>query len=518
MPVLFACKKDSSLRLCIDYRALNKITIKNKSPIPRINELFDQLHGAQYFTKIDLDYAYHQIRIHPEDVPKTAFNTQFGHFEFIVLTFGFTNAPATFQTLMTWIFMPFLGRSVVVYLDNILIFSKTKEEHVLHIREVLETLCEHKLYAKLKKCTFMTDHVEYLGHIVSSEGIRTDPAKTAVVRDWPQPNNISELRAFLGLANYYRRFVRRYSAIAIPLTHLLKKDVFFSWRDVQQQAFQRLKDTLTSAPVLLLTDPTLPYRVETDCSDFAAGAVLYQLVDNMWHPVAYESHKLDKVECRYPTHEKELLGLMHVLHVWRHYLLGLSFKAYTDHHSIIHLPTQPHLSGRQARWVEKLASFDIKIEYRAGRSNIVADALSHRSDLWVASISTASSASNNVLELVKEHNPTDTNFRLISKLLNDPENPAHSEYTLTEGLLYPTVASSCHRPCPSYAPKSLLPSMMPPQRAIQASRKPTRTSVSTTSGPVFEHKSKTTYILAIYANTTRTTSPNPTVCSNLSRY
>lgn len=280
----------------------------------------------------------------------------------------------------------------------------------MHIREVLSTLREHKLYAKFKKCTFMAEEVDYLGHIVSGEGVRTDPAKTSAVRDWPQPTTVSELRAFLGLANYYRRFVRRYSHIAIPLTHLLKKDVVFHWGTSQQDAFQKLKDALTSSPVLLIPNPDLPYHVETDCSDFAAGAVLYQLVNNEWHPVAYESRKLDKAEVCYPTHEKELLGLVHALQVWRHYLLGLSFKAYTDHHSIIHLPTQPHLSGRQARWVEMLVTFDITIEYRAGRSNIVADALSRRSDLRVTSVSTVSTASNNILEMVKEQNPADTNF------------------------------------------------------------------------------------------------------------
>jgi hypothetical protein len=222
-PVLFVKKKDGTLRMVIDYRALNKITIKNKYPLPRIDDLLDRLGGAKYFTSLDLTSGYHQIRISSDDVPKTAFRTPLGHFQFKVLSFGLTNAPATFQTVMNSVFAPLLGRSVVVYLDDILIYSKTAEEHFAHLRQVLQILRQEKLFAKMKKCTFFEKETHFLGHVVGRDGIRADPAKIAAVQDWPVPQSASHVRSFLGLTNYFRRFIQGYAQLTHPLTDLTGK-------------------------------------------------------------------------------------------------------------------------------------------------------------------------------------------------------------------------------------------------------------------------------------------------------
>jgi RNase H-like domain found in reverse transcriptase/Reverse transcriptase (RNA-dependent DNA polymerase) len=298
----------------VDYRALNKVTIKNRYPLPRIEELMDRLAGAKYFSKIDLYSGYHQIRIKESDTPKTAFRTRYGHYEFLVLPFGLTNAPATFMTLMNDIFREYLDQFVVVYLDDILIYSRTREEHLQHVRIVLTTLCKHKLYAKAKKCELVQTKVEYTGHFISGKGISVDPRKVETIKNWSAPTNVSGVRSFLGLASYYRKFVEKFSAIATPLTALLHKDQKFEWSEEAQQAFNILKERLTTTPVLLLPDSTKPFMVTTDASDYAIGAVLTQDQGKGEQPVAYESRKLSSAEQNYAIHEKELLAIIHAIH------------------------------------------------------------------------------------------------------------------------------------------------------------------------------------------------------------
>ncbi|KAJ0860528.1 putative nucleotidyltransferase, Ribonuclease H [Helianthus annuus] len=244
-PVLFVKKKDGSFRMCIDYRELNKLTIKNRYPLPRIDDLFDQLQGAKCFSKIELRSGYHQLRIQEEDIPKTAFRTRYGHYEFIVMPFGLTNAPAVFMDLMNRVYKPYLDRFVIVFIDDVLIYSKSKAEHAQHLRLVLELLQGNQLYAKFSKCEFWLEEVQFLGHIVNSQGIHVDPTKIEPVKSWITPKNPSEVRSFLGLAGYYRRFIEGFSKIAVPLTALTHKDRSFVWVIEQDSAFQTLKRKLS---------------------------------------------------------------------------------------------------------------------------------------------------------------------------------------------------------------------------------------------------------------------------------
>jgi hypothetical protein len=260
-PALFVKKKDGSLRMCVDYRPLNAVTIKNKYPLPRIDVLFDQLAGANVFSKIDLRSGYHQIKIRPCDIPKTAFSTRYGIYEFLVMSFGLTNAPAYFMYLMNSVFMMELDKFVVVFIDDILIYSKSEKEHAQHLRVVLQRLRDHKLYAKFSKCEFWFKSVKFLGHTISHYGISVDPSKVQEVMDWKPPKSVHQIRSFLGLAGYYRRFIPDFSRIAKPMTELLKKRVRFVWSEACEKAFHTLRQHLTSATVLVQPDNSKPFEV-----------------------------------------------------------------------------------------------------------------------------------------------------------------------------------------------------------------------------------------------------------------
>ncbi|CAI7885208.1 unnamed protein product [Closterium sp. NIES-54] len=285
-PVLFTPKTDASLRMCIDYRALNKQTIKNKNPIPRIDDLLDQLRGATVFSKLDLRSGYWQIRMADNSIHKTAFQTRYGSYEYLVMPFGLTNAPATFQAEMNHILRPLLDECVVVYLDDILIYSRNMKQHIEHLRRVFEILRREKFYVKLSKSEFALKKVQFLGHMVSAQGVHVDPKKIKAVRTWKTPENVKELQQFLGFANYYNRFVPQYAKIATPLTNLLKKNTPFKWEDVHQQAMEQLKTALTSAPVLILPGLEKDYVIEADASDQVVGAVLMQDQGKGLQPIA----------------------------------------------------------------------------------------------------------------------------------------------------------------------------------------------------------------------------------------
>jgi hypothetical protein len=373
-PVLFVKKKDGSMRLCIDYRELNKVTIKNRYPLPRIDDLFDQLQGSQVFSKIDLRSGYHQLKIQEKDVQKTAFRTRYGHYEFLVMPFGLTNAPAAFMDMMNRIFREHVDRCVVVFIDDILIYSKSQEEHVEHLRIVLSILRKHQLFAKFKKCEFWLDNVAFLGHVVTKEGIAVDPGKVEAVVNWVRPSNAHEVRSFLGLAGYYRRFVEGFSRLAAPLTRLTRKNEKFQWSEECEQSFQELKQRLVTAPVLTLPSGSDGFVIYSDASHKGLGCVLMQ----QGKVIAYASRQLKTYERNYPTHDLELAAVVFALKIWRHYLYGERCEIYTDHKSLKYFFTQKELNMRQRRWLELLKDYDCTINYHPGKANVVADALSRK--------------------------------------------------------------------------------------------------------------------------------------------
>jgi len=373
-PVLLVKKKDGSSRLCVDYRQLNKLTIKNKYPLPRIDDLLDQLRGAGVFSKIDLRSGYHQILVKPEDVQKTAFRSRYGHYEYVVMPFGVTNAPAVFMDYMNRIFRPYLDRFVVVFIDDILIYSRTREEHADHLRIVLEVLREHQLYGKLSKCEFWLDEVQFLGHVISSRGISVDPSKIETVLKWERPQTVTEVRSFLGLAGYYRRFVEGFSKMVSPLTQLTRKDQPFSWTDKCDECFEEMKKRLTTAPILIIPDTSKMFEVYYDASYQGLGCVLMQEK----RPVAYASRQLKVHEKNYPTHDLELAVVVFALKTWRHYLYGSQFQVFSDHKSLKYLFDQKELNMRQRRWMEYLKDYDFELLYHPGKANVVADALSRK--------------------------------------------------------------------------------------------------------------------------------------------
>src|ERR687886_560040 len=362
------------MRMCIDYRELNKRTVKNRYPLPRIDDLFDRLQGASFFSKIDLRSGYHQVRVAEADVPKTAFRTRYGHYEFLVMPFGLTNAPAIFMDLMNRVCRPYLDKFVIVFIDDVLIYSKTEAEHEAHLRCILQLLKQEKLYAKLSKCEFWLREVQFLGHVICQEGVKVDPSKIEAVMNRESPKTPTEIKSFLGLAGYYRRFIQDFSKIASPLTKLTRKKEPWVWGSDQESAFQRLKGLLCEAPVLVLPEGSDGFVVYCDASLSGLGCVLMQN-DRV---IAYGSRQLKTHERNYPTHDLELAAVVFALKQWRHYLYGTKCIVYTDHRSLQYIFTEKNMTMRQRRWHELIKDYDCEIRYHPGKANKVADALSRK--------------------------------------------------------------------------------------------------------------------------------------------
>ncbi|GJY95327.1 putative reverse transcriptase domain-containing protein [Tanacetum coccineum] len=332
--------KDGSLRMCIDYRELNKLTVKNRYPIPRIDDLFGQLQGARHFSKIDLRSGYHQLRVHKDDILKTAFRIRYRHFEFTVMPFGLTNAPAVFMDLMNRVYKPYLDKFVIILIDDILVYSKSKEEHEVHLRLVLELLKKEKLYAKFSKCEFSLQEVHFLGHMINQNGIHVGPSKIKAVKNWKAPITPFEIQSFLGLA----------------------------------EAFQTLKNNLYDAPILSLPDEVEDFIVYCDASNQGLGCVLMQ----RGKLIAYASRQLKIYEKNYTTHDLELGAVGFALKTWRHYLYGMKSVIYMDHKSLQHIFDQKELNMRQMRWIKLFSDYECEIRYHPGKANVVADALSRK--------------------------------------------------------------------------------------------------------------------------------------------
>lgn len=370
-------------RPCWDYRAVNDRIVSDAHPLPLPEDMFDKLQGSRLFSKLDLTKGFWQIPLDEPSRKLLAMATPLGLYEPLVLPFGVKNAPAVFQREMQRVLRDRLYRGVMVFIDDILIYSRTAEEHAELVEWVLKRLTEEGYYAHPDKCEFFQREVSFLGHIVSERGVAVQQHKVKAVNEWPLPRNKRDVRAFLGLTGYYRKFIPEYSTIASPLTDLTKDSVKFEWGEKEQSAFTTLKERLTSAAVLAHPDPACQYIVSTDASGFAISGVLMQdQADGSRRPVAYFSRKLNPAEKRYPTHDKELLAIVRAVEHWRCYLEGSPHPVLllSDHRSLQHLNTQPHLSDRQARWVEKLSDFEFAIRYVPGSVNVVADALSRRTD------------------------------------------------------------------------------------------------------------------------------------------
>jgi hypothetical protein len=345
--------------MCLDYRALNKLTVKSKCPIPRIDEIIDRLQGAQHFTSLDLRSGYYQIRMRDADIPKTCIRTRYGSFEFLVMPFGLTNAPSTLQAVMNDVFRENLDEFVMVYIDDILIFSRTEEDHFRHVKLILERLIQHRRFAKLSKCEFNRASLPFLGHVVGQNNVEKQQSKVQSLAAWPRLSTVTEVQSFLGPANYYRRFIRDFARISDSLSELTKKGIPFEWGGGNQEnSFQSLKDAVKSAPVLQLAYPMKPYIVTCDASDVGIGAVLDQEGENGPHSVAFASQQLSGAEKNFPVHEQEFLAIVYALKEWRPYLHGSRFVIKTDHHPLRYLSTQRDLSKRQMRWIETLQEHD----------------------------------------------------------------------------------------------------------------------------------------------------------------
>jgi len=368
-PILFVSKPHGrGLRLCVDYRALNRITIPNQYPLPLMQELQDRVRGAQWFTKMDLKNGFHLIRVKEGDEWKTVFRTRYGLFEFQVMPFGLTNAPSTFQDMMNHVFSDMLDVGVIAYMDDILIYADTEEGHDHMVKEMLKRLQANGLAISLEKCIWKAKEVEFLGYIIGRNGIKMSEEKVEAVLGWKTPNSLTEVQSFLGFANFYQRFIKDYSRVAKPLTELTKKEKGkeWAWNQEVEAAFKDLKHRFTTAPILAHFDPAKPVIVKTDVLDFALGAILSQRnEEGRLHPVAFHSRKFQPAEINYEIHDKELLAIVDAFKQWRRYCQGATHQVQvlSDHHNLEYFTTTKVLNRQQVRWAPELAGIDFKIFY-----------------------------------------------------------------------------------------------------------------------------------------------------------
>ena len=376
-------KANGKWRMCVDYRALNTRTVRDRYPLPSIQSILSTLGGSTVFSKIDLVSGFHQIRIQDEDIEKTAFNTQFGAFEWVVMPFGLCNAPSTFQRVVNDVLRDHLGIFVWVYIDDILVFSKDADEHQRHLDLVHELLRKHQLFPCIDKSTFFQSRVPFCGYIIDQDGVHMDPEKIKVIRGWPPPTTVHEVRQFIGLCGFYQQFVEGFQAVAAPLTAMCQADFEWEWTAVHQTSFDKLKQAMISATHLSAIDPRQPYHLYTDASKDCVGATLAQRCAHGKYkghlrPIAFMSRRMQPAETRYPIREQELLAIVLALKQWFHLLRGpQQVHVHTDHESLGYLKTYPRpLTLRQARWSQFLEKYNLTLWYVPGLENPAADACS----------------------------------------------------------------------------------------------------------------------------------------------
>jgi len=430
-PVIFTKKKNGTLRMCVDYRALNSVTIKNSYPLPRIDQMFDKLQKSQVFSSLDCTSGYHQIRVKTKDIEKTAFNTRYGQYEYLVVPFGLCNAPATFQGMVQQIFMTAIDDYLEIFIDDLLVHSSSHEKHLDHLTQTFELCRKHQLYLKPSKCKIGQHSIAWVGHTLQAGKQAVDENKIKAIQEWKIPTNITQVRGFLGLCSYYRKFVKDFAKFAVPLQNLLKKNHTFKWTTECTEAFETLKRVMTKTPVLTIPSPEKEFEVITDASSKAIGAVLQQ----ERRPIAYFSKTLTAAEQKYATHEQETLAIVEALKQWRVYLQGRHFIVWTDHYSLKYLKTQPQLSNRQARWLEFLEELDFELKYIKGKQNVVADALS-RKEHSVNQISTITLKDDFYIEVKDNYEKDKYIQRILEDLQLTTTSHVKTKFCLEDGLLY----------------------------------------------------------------------------------
>lgn len=376
VPKKLDASKKQKWRIVIDYRKLNELTIDDKYPLPNISDILDQLGKCEYFSTLDLASGFHQIEINPSDISKTAFSVENGHYEFVRMPFGLKNAPSTFQRVMDNILLGIQNERCLVYMDDIIIYSPTIHEHISRLKEVFQRLQKANLKIQPDKCEFLKKEVAYLGHLITPEGVKPNPEKVSCIQNFPQPKNPKEIKSFLGLAGYYRRFISNFAKLSKPLTRLLQKDVPFIFNQDCLDSFEELKNSLTSNPILIYPNFEEPFLLTTDASAFAIGAVLSQGHIGKDLPIAFASRTLCGAETKYSTIERELLAIVWAVKHFRPYLFGRKFTLITDHRPLTWLFSIKDPGSRLARWRLKLEEYDYKIIHKSGKANKNADALS----------------------------------------------------------------------------------------------------------------------------------------------
>lgn len=446
-PIVLAMKKDGTKRFCIDYRRLNQITRQSSYPIPLISDLLDCFNGAKFFSSIDLASGYWQIPMHPDDIEKTTFNSKYGSYKFNVMPFGLCTAPATFQRLMDEVFEGIKWKNVCVYFDDIFIFSRTFKEHLSHLQDVFNRLRRYELQAKISKCQFVAKQLVFVGHLVSAEGITPDPAKINVVKEWPVPRSTTDVRSFVGLCSYYRKFIDHFATIAAPLHVLQSNQVKFHWEQAHQVAFDKLKQALTTAPLLTMPDFEKPFILQTDASKTGVGAILSQLDANGNEKViAYASKTLNKAQRNYSVTDQELYAIVFGVRQFKSYLLGRKFTIYTDHESLKWLKSMRlnrDLSGRIARYQMFLQEFEYEPLYRKGESNGNADALSrmYSDDANINVIIGTTEEVNTSLSDVAKHQRNDSELQHVIRYLETDNNTLPEDKSIRDQLLYETKSN-----------------------------------------------------------------------------